>query len=189
MTQVIFFLGRPGSGKGTQINYLEKATGFEVIRTGELLRKKAEEQDFLGEKIAEALSKGALIPTPLVFLIWMPMLVAYRERGIKGIIFDGNPRKLYEAKMLEEIFEMFGWCEITALHLCISPQEARDRMLQRGRSDDNEDDIATRLSWFNDEVMPVIENYKKEGILVEINGEQGAEDAWEEIQRKLNISS
>ncbi len=189
MTKVIFFLGRPGSGKGTQIDYLEKATGFEVIRTGELLRKKAEESDFLGKKVAEALGQGALIPTPLVFLIWMPLLVTYREKGVKGVIFDGNPRKLYEAKMLEELFEMFGWDSITALHLCISSQEAKERMLQRGRNDDNEEDIAARLAWFSDEVMPVVENYKNEGKLVEINGEQVVDEVWAEIQKKLNISS
>ena len=189
MTEVIFFLGRPGSGKGTQIKMLEEATGFEVIRTGELLRKKAQENDFLGQKVAEALGQGALIPTPLVFLIWMPMLVSYREKGVRGVIFDGNPRKLYEAKMLEELFEMFGWNKITALHLHISPEEARSRMLKRGRSDDNDDDIAARLSWFKDEVMPVVENYREQEKLVEVNGEQTVEGVWQEIKRKLNTLS
>ena len=185
MTKIIFFLGRPGSGKGTQIDYLEKSTGFKVIRTGELLRKKATEDDFLGKKTKEALSEGALIPTPLVFLIWMPLLVRFREEGVPGVIFDGNPRKLYEAKMLEELFTMFGWSNLTALHLNISPEEARRRMLARGRQDDNEKEIANRLSWFEEEVMPVVENYNQEGKLIDVNGEQSVEQVWEEIKEKL----
>ena len=185
MTKVIFFLGRPGSGKGTQIKYLKEKTGFEVIETGELLRKKSLEDDFLAKKVKETLGRGGLIPTPLVFLIWMPRLVDFREKGVKGVIFDGNPRKFYEAKMLEELFEMFEWNDIYALHLNISPQEAKERLLLRKRSDDNEKDINARLEWFEEEVMPVINNYNKKNSLIEINGEQSVEMVWKEIQEKL----
>lgn len=178
-------MGRPGCGKGTQVKFLKKKTGFEVIKTGELLRKKAQENDFISKKITETLSKGKLIPTPLVFLLWMPKLMSFREKGVRGIIFDGSPRKLYEAYMLEELFEMFEWDDVCAIHIKIDEDEARERLLKRGRSDDNEDDIEERLEWFKDEVGLVIDYYSSKNILLEINGEQTIRKVEEDISQGL----
>ena len=183
--KIIFFIGRPGSGKGTQIDFLAKKTGFEVIKTGELLRKRAEEEDFISKKITETLSKGGLIPTPLVFLLWMPRLIKFREKGVEGVIFDGNPRKLYEAYMLEELFEMFEWKDVYTLHLKISEEEAYKRLAKRGRSDDNKEDIKERLTWFREEVEPVIDYYKEKNFLIEIDGEQSVEEVKKAIEDKI----
>ena len=178
-------MGRPGCGKGTQIKFLEKKTGFKVIKTGELLRQREKENDFISKKITETLSKGGLIPTPLVFLLWMPRLTRYREEGASGVIFEGNPRKLYEAKMLEELFEMFGWGDVFLLYIDISEREARERLLKRGRSDDNEEDIKERLSWFNDEVRPVIEYFNKKSSVFRVDGEKSVNEVKKEIEEKL----
>ncbi len=185
MSKIIFFLGKPGSGKGTQIKYLEQKTEFEVVRTGDLLRSRAEEDDFVGRKVKECLLKGGLIPTPIVFLLWMPRLLEFREKEVKGIIFDGNPRKLYEAKMLEEVFKMFEWDSVFAVYLKISDNEAHKRLSKRKRSDDEKKDIISRLEWFNGEVMPVVESYLQQGRLIEVDGEQEIEEVWEELSQKI----
>ncbi len=185
MAKIISFLGKPGSGKGTQINYLKEKTDFEIIRTGDLLRKRAEESDFMGEKIKECLSKGGLIPTPVVFLLWMPLLIEFRQKNIKGVIFDNNPRKLYEAKLLEEVFNMFEWSDVSAIYLKISDKEAYKRLLKRKRSDDTEENIRARLDCFQEEVMPVINFYQDQKKLIEINGEGTVEEIKEEIDKKV----
>lgn len=187
--KIIFFVGRSGCGKGTQIEFLKKETGFSLVNTGELLRKRAENEDFLGKKIKEIMSKGGLIPTPLVVLIWMPLLVEFFEKGVSGIIFDGNPRKLYEGYMLEEVFNLFGWKDITFYHLKISEEEARKRLFKRGRNDDIEEDIKERMNWFKDEVEPVINHYREKEMLIEIDGEQSIENVWKDIKENLNTKN
>jgi adenylate kinase len=184
MAKIIFFLGKPGSGKGTQINYLEEETGFKVIRTGDLLRGRAEENDHMGKKIKECLDKGGLIPTPVVFILWMPLLIEFEEKNIQGVIFDNNPRKLYEAKLLEEVFNMFEWGDVSVVYLKISDKEAHKRLLKRKRSDDTEENIRARLDCFQEEVMPVINFYQNQKKLIEINGEQSTEDVFKEIEEK-----
>ncbi len=183
--KVIFLVGRPGSGKGTQVGFLKEKSGFEVIRTGEKLREKAQEKDIIGEKVAEVLAKGGLIPTPVVFSIWMPLITEFHQKETKGLIFDGNPRKLYEAKMLEELFTMLNWESPILFHLKISEEEAYQRLQKRGRDDDRREDIKERLKWFKEEVEPVIDYYTQKGKLIEVNGEQSVEEVWREMEKKV----
>ncbi len=182
---IFFLVGRPGSGKGTQLSFLKEMTGFDVVKTGDLLRERAEKKDIVGEKTKEVLSEGKLIPTPIVFSLWMPLIIDLLGKNTKGLIFDGNPRKLYEAHMLEELFSMLDFKEPIALYVRISEEEACERLLKRGREDDREKDIKERLRWFKEEVMPVVDYYSKKDRLIEVNGEQSPEAVWREIEKKI----
>lgn len=188
--KVVSLIGRPGCGKGTQIEKILRVTNWEPIQTGKLLRKRAKKDDFIGKKIKETLSKGGLIPTPLVFNIWMPKLIEIRQsKNSDGVIFDGNPRKLYEAKMLTEVFQMFNWGSVfTPIHLKISEEESKKRLKKRGRYDDNEREIERRLGWFQSDVIPVLDYYKEKGILVEANGEQKINEVTESLLNILNLN-
>ena len=105
---------------------------------------------------------------------------------MKGIIFDGAPRKVYEAQMLDEVFEMFNWKgRFRICHIKISDKEARKRLLLRKRHDDNPSAIKERLAYFKEEVEPMLRYYKKNNMLIEINGEQSVEAVHKEIMRKL----
>ena len=99
--QVFIVLGKSGSGKGTQVEFLQKKFGFELISSGALLRARAEENDFVGKRIDEIISNGNLAPTPIIFHLWLHRFEELREKGVKKIIFEGSPRKLYEAMLLE----------------------------------------------------------------------------------------
>ncbi len=182
---VIFFIGRPGCGKGTQIQFLKEKTGFEVIRTGEMLRKEAKKNSLLGKIVKDVLEKGKLIPTPVVFSLWMPIILKLNEKKVKGVIFDGNPRKLYEAHMLEELFSMLKWDDPYLLYLQISEKESFIRLQRRGREDDRKEDIKERLRWFKKEVEPVAGYYRKKKRAIEVDGEDTKEKVWKEIEKKL----
>ncbi|MBI2121392.1 MAG: nucleoside monophosphate kinase [Candidatus Wildermuthbacteria bacterium] len=180
-------LGRAGSGKGTQAELLGQKFPFKHISTGQLLRDRAENKDFLGKKIADIINAGGLIPTPVTFMLWMPELEALaRQTEYRGLLFDGSPRKLHEAEMLNDTLELYGWDkDMRVLNIGISEEEALRRLLKRARSDDDEQSIKNRLAWFTTHVEPTMEYYRKKGLLVDINGEQSVEDVQKEILLKL----
>ncbi len=187
--KLVSFIGRPGCGKGTQAERIIEKTNWKPIYTGKLLRKRAKKDDFMGNKIEKALSEGRLIPTPVVFNIWMPRLIEFRQSGnVDGVLFDGNPRKLYEAKMLDEVFEMFEWNDFTPIHIDISREESRERLLKRGRDDDHEEEIMRRLSWFESDVRPVLDYYEEREILEIVDGEQSIEEVQRSIIQILEIN-
>lgn len=184
---IVSVIGRSGAGKGTQAQLLQEKTGFALIRTGDLLRKRAKKNDAVGKVVKQVLDQGGLIPTPVVFSLWMPLLEKIKGEGkARGIIFDGNPRKLYEARMLEEVFEMFGWKDrFRACYITVSENEAKKHLLQRTRYDDIPEGIKGRLRYFRKEVRPMLDYYRKKGVLIEVNGEQSIEAVRQEIFKKL----
>ena len=183
----IVILGRPGSGKGTQAALLEKKFRFEHLSTGQLLRDRMRKTDLAGKIIRKILHAGKLVPTPIVFQLWMPRLERFRRnKKFTGVLLDGAPRKLYEARMLDETLDFYGWDQsIVVLNLIISPKEAMKRLLKRNRHDDDRDDIARRLAWFRTEVLPVLRFYQKKGVRIDIDGERGIETIHRDILRKL----
>ena len=183
----IVILGRPGSGKGTQAALLEKKFRFEHLSTGQLLRDRMRKTDLAGKIIRKILHAGKLVPTPIVFQLWMPRLERFRRnKKFTGVLLDGAPRKLYEARMLDETLDFYGWDQsIVVLNLIISPKESMKRLLKRNRHDDDRDDIARRLAWFRTEVLPVLRFYQKKGVRIDIDGERGIETIHRDILRKL----
>jgi len=186
--KLIILLGKSGSGKGTQADLLVKEFRLKHLSTGNLLRKRCEKKDFLGEKLKNILAKGGLVPTPLVFHLWLHELEIFHEdKQCKGVVIEGSPRKLYEAWMLKEVLDFYEWGnDVRVFHIAISDKEALKRLLKRGRAiDDETKAIKNRLAWFKKEVVQAVSFYKKEGILSEINGEQPVEKVYRDIRKKL----
>jgi len=184
---VLLVLGRPGSGKGTQVGYLKRDLGFFVVTTGALLRRKMRRQDYTGKKLRVLLENGDLVPNPIVFQIWMKEFERLGNKECPGIIMDGAPRMLSQARILDEVFEWYGWTNVTLLNIVISEKEAITRLVKRARFDDELSDIKNRLRWFTKEVEPVLRYYKKQGRRIDIQGEQSRTDVYKEIREKLGI--
>ncbi|OHA63122.1 MAG: hypothetical protein A3E07_03170 [Candidatus Wildermuthbacteria bacterium RIFCSPHIGHO2_12_FULL_45_9] len=186
--KILVFLGKSGSGKGTQVELLAQKYNLRIISSGNLLRERKKQDDFVGRRISEIIDKGGLVATPIIFHLWLHELERLREdENASGIIFEGSPRKLYEAYMLNETMEFYQLAGNTmALHLDISDQESLKRLLARGRNDDEEQAIRKRLGWYQKEVMPVIDFYQAEGKLIHIQGEQAIENVHKEILEKVH---
>lgn len=190
---VICVLGKAGAGKGTQVNLLKERLGLNYIGSGELLRKRKEIKDFTGKKIADVIDKGGLVPSPVIFALWMAELEKIRNlEKNNGILIDGSPRKILEAHLIEEAVNWYGWSDnFKIMIIDISDEEAVARLLKRaeieGRADDTEEGIRKRLGWYKDEVEPVIEFFEKKGSVVKINGEQSVEDVYNEIIQRLKL--
>ncbi len=135
MIKVYTLLGRAGCGKGTQAKLLMEKLGLIYIGSGELLRDRAKQKDFTGQKTDQTMKTGALAPTFLIFMLWINRLEEIKKAAganFKGLIFDGSPRKLIEAYLLEEALNWYGWDKnFKAILVDISREEAFNRLTKR----------------------------------------------------------
>ncbi len=190
---VVCVLGKAGSGKGTQVNLLKERLNLNYIGSGELLRNRKLKNDFTGEKIASVIDKGGLVLTPVIFALWMQELEKLKNlENLNGILIDGSPRKILEARLIEEAMLWYDWKDnFKVILIDIPDEEVFKRLLKRaeieGREDDTKEGIIERLKWYEIEVVPVIEFFKEKGLLIEINGNQEVEAVYNEIIEKLNL--
>jgi adenylate kinase len=190
MKKIICLYGQPGSGKTTQADLLVTEFGFTKFGMGERLRAEVESKSSLGLKIKPYLDKGILIPDESMTKI---ISDAEKMSGEKGIIFDGFPRMVSQAKMLDEIMHSLD-LEITAfIYLRLSPDDALARIktrakLDTSRSDDiNEEAIKNRFLVFEEESISLLDFYQKRGLLIEIDGGKTIEEINKEIIKTLQL--
>ncbi|TSC75553.1 MAG: adenylate kinase [Parcubacteria group bacterium Gr01-1014_30] len=181
------FLGRSGSGKGTQVKLLKKKLGLDYISSGKLLRRRKKIKDFTGKKLQKVLDRGGLVPTPVVFKLWLDRFEKLKKKkNFKGFIYEGSPRKIFEAYLMDEALGWYEWNKkLKVILIDISEKEAIARLTKRGREDDKISAIKSRLSWFQTNVVPVINFYRKTGRLIKINGEQTVENVFKDILKAL----
>lgn len=187
----IIMLGLSGSGKGTQVELLlallEPRYRMQVIATGDLFRKLKSLDTDVGNRIRDTLAKGGLPFDDLATTLWMHE-IAVRVREDEGIIFDGAPRRVPEAENMDRFLAYLERKGRTfVLYLRVSSEEARKRLLLRGREDDTDSAIAARMAYFRDRVMPVIFYYRDQERLLEINGEQSIENVHKDIMQALRL--
>lgn len=182
MIQLIIF-GPPGVGKGTQSEMLARNLNLFHLSTGEILRKEISEESELGIQAKHIVEKGCLVPDEIMIGI---VAKALREnlKGKEGFILDGFPRTNEQARELDEIFEKMNFKDLKVLFLIVNEDELVSRLSKRGRVDDTEDIIRKRLKIYIDSTSPVLEYYKNEGKVTEIDGVGEIEEIYSKI---LNI--
>ena len=180
------FLGRSGCGKGTQVEFLKQKSEFRdavEMRTGDIFRALAKNDTLLGRKVGEVMNTGGLIPMWITSCLWVQK---FNEiKGSEILIFEGGPRWLEEAKLLDEASGFLGRPKAVAVLLEVSAEESRRRLRARKRADDTDERITNRLAWYQTNVIPEIEYFRSEGRLIEVNGEHAPEAVCEEIWNKL----
>lgn len=130
---ILILLGKAGAGKGTQVNLLREKLGLDYIGSGDLLRERKKTDDFTGNKISEVIDKGGIVPTPVIFKLWMDKFESLKlNPDFNGFVFDGSPRKIREAYLLEEALGWFGWDGLAKVLLIdVSDEEAISRTIKR----------------------------------------------------------
>lgn len=130
--KVIIFLGLPGSGKGTQAEFLKKEFGFACMGSGTLLRSRKNIDDFTGNKIASVIDNGGRVPTPVIAKMWMDEFEKFKKEGFKGLIIDGSPRTILEKDLIEQALGWYGWAENKKIILVdISTEQSVSRLTKR----------------------------------------------------------
>ena len=184
----LVFLGRSGCGKGTQAQFvLErlKSQGVFHMETGRFLRELLEKKNVTTELArTKIMEQGGLFPWWFPMYLWLREVIEHGEAD-KHLVGDGTPRRVAEAKFLDDLFEWHGRSLPVCIYIDISDDEATKRLLDRGRADDNEKAIRGRLQYFPKDVLPVISYYKRHRRLVHIDGSLSPELVWKQIDRRL----
>jgi len=200
-------IGPQGSGKGTQADLLAKRLGIPHISSGDLLRAEKQSGSVLGKEIAAMIDKGELVPDTM---IW-EMIKARLSEHPEGWLLDGYPRQLSQAETLDayqapdtvlvldvpdevcvERISGRRVCETCGrdYHIKYKPPKEPgkcdvdgSRLVQR--TDDYPEAVRKRLADYHAKTAPLIEHYGDK--IVRVNGDQGIQDVWQEIQKKLGI--
>lgn len=192
--KAFIFIGRSGCGKGTQSklfmdNFTEKRHNetFYHLESGSHFRDFIKGKSFSSGISKKIMDSGKLQPEFLAVWAWSHLLVENLKKG-DNLVLDGTPRKLREAHILETAFDYYGFGEVYVVHLDITRDETKRRLVLRGRLDDtNPSDVEKRLDWFDAEVAPAIDFYinNPRYKYLHINGEQSVELIHQEIIEKI----
>ena len=176
---IVFVLGAPGSGKGTQCERICKTFGYAHLSTGDLLRDEVKSGSALGKELDAVMQAGALVSTDHV----MRLLVAAMDRsGASKFLIDGYPRAIDQAFSFEKAVGK------PTMVLAFDASEAvlEERLVNRGktsgRADDNVEAIRKRFATFKAQSEPVIDFYVKLGLVTQINSERSPDAVFADVQ-------
>lgn len=191
LPQVVFVLGGPGAGKGTQCQNIVKEYGFVHLSAGDLLR--AERQNpasAYGEMIEEKIRNGEIVPVEITCSL---LDQAMQKSGKDKFLIDGFPRNKdnlegWERAMSEKakvLFVLFFDC---SLDVCA------ERCLGRGaagsgRSDDNLDSLKKRFQTYSNDTMPIIKHFEKLDVVRRIDASEPPEKVFHKVQEVLDGAS
>ncbi|MFM9048158.1 MAG: adenylate kinase [Cyanobium sp.] len=181
MKQRLLFLGPPGAGKGTQAQKLAASANLLHLSTGDLLRAEVEAGSPLGQEAKAVMARGELVSDALVLAIVRQRLEGHQG----GWLLDGFPRNLPQAIALDELLrELQQSIELVVLMELEAPVLLQ-RLLGRGRADDNEDVIRHRLTVYEEQTAPLIAHYKAQGLLQEVEASGTVEEIAARIAQLL----
>lgn len=169
MESTLVLLGPPGSGKGTQAARLRDERGFATLATGDLLRAARADGTALGQRAAEYMNRGDLVPDELIIAM---VRDAVAELDAKPILLDGFPRTLAQAEALEGVLGDRGR-ELTDAVLIDVPDEVvveRISTRHQGREDDRPETVRERLRVYHRETEPLVRYYEERGLLRRVDG-------------------
>jgi len=195
---VLFVLGGPGAGKGTQCAKLVQDFGFCHLSAGDLLRaEQHREGSQYGQLIQNCIREGIIVPKEVTTKLLENAMHAQLEKKMGGagwaegqgrFLIDGFPRKMDQALMFEQ-----DVC-ISSLTLFFTTTEEvmLDRLLERGktsgREDDNVESIKKRFRTYKTDTMPVIAYYAKSNKVAEIESSPPVDEVYataREVVREL----
>jgi adenylate kinase len=179
---VIVLLGAPGSGKGTQAVDLAKQLAIPHISLGDLLRYHKSNDTSLGRKAAEYMDKGLLVPDSLAIEVLAARVAEPDAKA--GYILDGFPRTINQAVELDK--GLIGSKRLVVVNLAVDDTALVKRLAGRGREDDTPEVVQQRLKVYQSQTAPLIDFYKKKGVLLEVDGGQSKDKGFTDIISALN---
>lgn len=173
---VVFVLGGPGAGKGTQCARIVQEFGFVHLSAGDLLRAERTKGGTLGTMISDYIKEGKIIPVEITIRLIKEAMDANIKESRTKFLIDGFPRNEDNLSGWEKI--MTGLCDVKfVLFLNCSAEVMEKRLLGRneGRADDNIASIRKRFKTYIESTMPIIQRFEKRGKVREIDAAQSVD--------------
>lgn len=174
---IIFVLGGPGSGKGTQCDKIVAKYGFCHLSTGDLLREEVQSGTERAEKLKAIMAKGELVSQETILELLRDAMI--KKNDVKGFLIDGFPRDIPQGQKFENTV---GKCKYVLYFDC-SNEVMVERLLGRaktsGRVDDNEETIKKRLNTFENQTLPVLDEFKDR--VKKVNAERGVDEIFADV--------
>jgi len=189
MINLILF-GPPGSGKGTQAKKLAEKYGILHISTGDLFRKEIGDKSELGLLAMDYMNKGELVPDTVT--IGMLKAALTRHGSTFGVIYDGFPRTVDQARALDVLLEEEQDEIDLLISLKVDDEEIIDRLLERGKRDGRVDDqndqiIRDRIEVYKKETQPVYAYYDAQDKSITINGVGSIEEIFDRLTETIDL--
>eukprot|EP00835_Amoeboradix_gromovi_P002465 NODE_140_length_17926_cov_0.139620.p11 type:complete len:194 gc:universal NODE_140_length_17926_cov_0.139620:4473-5054(+) len=183
-TKILFILGGPGSGKGTQSDMLKKHFNAQHLSAGDLLRSSTKHRQLIDDYIKE----GQIVPSHIT----IELLLDHMNSPL--VFVDGFPRQVEQAQSFEEQvkkinesadknFQILGVLFLDIKDEAVLVDRIIKRSLNSGRLDDNPEAIKKRLVVYKNQTVPVIEYYK--GMVFTVNGDLAVEPVFDECKRTI----
>jgi adenylate kinase len=162
----LLLVGPPGAGKGTQAAVLSEKLSIPHISTGELFRAHIDDETDLGRSVKHYLDAGQLVPDEVTNQLVIERL---GDPDIEaGFLLDGFPRNIGQADVLGKHLAEADRKLDAVVQLHVDEDVVVNRLLARGRADDNEDVIRHRQGIYRSETAPLLDYYRD--ILVTVDG-------------------
>jgi adenylate kinase len=179
----IALFGPPGAGKGTQSKMLVEKYNLAYISTGDILRSEIAEGTDLGQQAKDIIKKGGLVPDEIIVQIIEERIQTNNE--VNGFLFDGFPRTIVQAYILEGLLLKMNTKLDCMLSLNVPSDQLRSRLLGRAkkenRADDTEEVISVRLQEYDNKTAPVANFYKEKDIYHGIDGLGGIDQIFDRL--------
>lgn len=165
----LVLVGPPGAGKGTQAEQMAKRLDVPHISTGDLFRANLRDETELGREAKRYMDAGNLVPDEVTVGMVKDRLTD--ADAAQGFILDGFPRNTAQAASLGEILDEKGLALDAVVQFDVEDEVVVQRLLGRGRSDDNEDTIRNRQRVYREETAPLLEHYRDKLVTIDAVGE------------------
>ncbi|HEU4319379.1 MAG TPA: adenylate kinase [Acidimicrobiia bacterium] len=173
----LLFIGPPGAGKGTQAGKVAARLGIPHISTGEMFRDHVSRGTELGKKVEAIMAAGDYVPDEVTVAMLSERIA--QDDAANGYILDGFPRTEAQVESLDRLLGDQGLDHVVVLE--VDEDELIDRLLSRGRADDNEDTIRNRFKVYLDQTQPLIDVYASRGLTIPVNGIGDVEEVTDRI--------
>ena len=184
----LILMGPPGAGKGTQAKVVADHFGIPAISTGDIFRANVSRGTPLGKKAQEYMDAGEYVPDEVTNLMVRARID--EPDAAPGFLLDGYPRTVAQVEELDGMIRHTGHELDAAVVLAVDPDEIVARLVQRaqleGRADDTEEVVRRRQEVYGEQTEPLIELYRRRGIVHDIDGMGSVDEVTKRIFAALD---